>query len=119
MVGLCGHTKNSWNKESVVNVRTNLHLSVLILASAVLLGIWNPSSRDLNALFGQSAARATYQVDPFWPKPLPDDWVTGNVGGTCVDKNDPVFILNRTADPDRKSTRLNSSHANISYAVFC
>src|SRR3712207_7953598 len=24
-----------------------------------------------------------------------------------------------TARPDRKSTRLNSSHANISYAVFC
>src|SRR3712207_7464646 len=25
----------------------------------------------------------------------------------------------RGADGDRKSTRLNSSHANISYAVFC
>src|SRR3712207_8868538 len=25
----------------------------------------------------------------------------------------------RPPDPDRKSTRLNSSHANISYAVFC
>src|SRR3712207_8379481 len=25
----------------------------------------------------------------------------------------------RVLDPDRKSTRLNSSHANISYAVFC
>src|SRR3712207_7471049 len=25
----------------------------------------------------------------------------------------------RAAPPDRKSTRLNSSHANISYAVFC
>src|SRR3712207_7235341 len=25
----------------------------------------------------------------------------------------------RTRDADRKSTRLNSSHANISYAVFC
>src|SRR3712207_8648238 len=25
----------------------------------------------------------------------------------------------KPADPDRKSTRLNSSHANISYAVFC
>src|SRR3712207_8308124 len=25
----------------------------------------------------------------------------------------------RHADQDRKSTRLNSSHANISYAVFC
>src|SRR3712207_7576556 len=25
----------------------------------------------------------------------------------------------RSITPDRKSTRLNSSHANISYAVFC
>src|SRR3712207_8546989 len=25
----------------------------------------------------------------------------------------------RLGQPDRKSTRLNSSHANISYAVFC
>src|SRR3712207_8709774 len=25
----------------------------------------------------------------------------------------------REVSPDRKSTRLNSSHANISYAVFC
>src|SRR5258707_5616967 len=25
----------------------------------------------------------------------------------------------RKVEPDRKSTRLNSSHANISYAVFC
>src|SRR3712207_7879420 len=27
--------------------------------------------------------------------------------------------LERTPTADRKSTRLNSSHANISYAVFC
>src|SRR5258707_11251386 len=27
--------------------------------------------------------------------------------------------ITRTAREDRKSTRLNSSHANISYAVFC
>src|SRR3712207_7883159 len=45
----------------------------------------------------------------------------------CVDR--PEFVGHRTVvDPmmpcgrcraDRKSTRLNSSHANISYAVFC
>src|SRR3712207_7834593 len=28
-------------------------------------------------------------------------------------------VLERQLDRDRKSTRLNSSHANISYAVFC
>src|SRR5258707_13765559 len=27
--------------------------------------------------------------------------------------------VGRRSGPDRKSTRLNSSHANISYAVFC
>src|SRR5947209_14131636 len=30
-----------------------------------------------------------------------------------------VAPAHRAARPDRKSTRLNSSHANISYAVFC
>src|SRR3712207_8921597 len=33
---------------------------------------------------------------------------------TGGDRDEPAV-----ADEDRKSTRLNSSHANISYAVFC
>src|SRR3712207_7535426 len=32
---------------------------------------------------------------------------------------DDVEIAKKIAKADRKSTRLNSSHANISYAVFC
>src|SRR3712207_9573444 len=31
----------------------------------------------------------------------------------------PGTFVTRYRRPDRKSTRLNSSHANISYAVFC
>src|SRR3712207_8650812 len=30
-----------------------------------------------------------------------------------------TFMLHVISETDRKSTRLNSSHANISYAVFC
>src|SRR2546430_6581349 len=30
-----------------------------------------------------------------------------------------VFCVHRTNEGDRKSTRLNSSHSQISYAVFC
>src|SRR3712207_8292721 len=30
-----------------------------------------------------------------------------------------LVLLGRVGGADRKSTRLNSSHANISYAVFC
>src|SRR5882672_2320658 len=40
-------------------------------------------------------ANPVFKVDPYWPKPLPDNWVTGEVGGTCIDSNDHVFIVTR------------------------
>ena len=36
-----------------------------------------------------------YAVDLTWPKPLPEKWVLGGLGGVCVDNNDHVFLLNR------------------------
>lgn len=36
-----------------------------------------------------------FEVDPNWPKPLPNLWVTGGIGGVCIDSRDHVFILNR------------------------
>src|SRR5437867_7335385 len=35
------------------------------------------------------------------------------------DRSDPGLEQSVGDDPDRKSTRLNSSHRTISYAVFC
>src|SRR3712207_8638518 len=34
-------------------------------------------------------------------------------------QRDALVLVGEEVDADRKSTRLNSSHANISYAVFC
>src|SRR3712207_7745649 len=39
-------------------------------------------------------------------------------GGTAAEGG-PVVTFQPEGSLDRKSTRLNSSHANISYAVFC
>jgi len=36
-----------------------------------------------------------YEVDINWPKPLPNRWVLGGLGGLCVDRQDHIFILNR------------------------
>src|ERR1700722_5383166 len=45
-------------------------------------------------LHAQSKA-PKFEVDPAWPKPLPNLWVTGGIGGVCIDSRDYVFILNR------------------------
>src|SRR3712207_8773739 len=39
--------------------------------------------------------------------------------GQRIDRTHATRVFEKTLTEDRKSTRLNSSHANISYAVFC
>ncbi len=36
-----------------------------------------------------------FEVDPFWPKPLPNHWVLGNTIGVWVDDQDVVWTINR------------------------
>src|SRR3712207_8943053 len=68
------------------------------------------------------------QLDP----DLPLDERIGSLGGTfryplpygyscvgTVERSDGSAPAGSLGFADRKSTRLNSSHANISYAVFC
>lgn len=43
----------------------------------------------------QAVGKPTFEVDASWPKPLPDKWAVGEIGGTCVDAQDHVFIVNR------------------------
>jgi sugar lactone lactonase YvrE len=44
---------------------------------------------------GAQGAAPHYEVDLTWPKPFPNRWVTGGLGGLCVDSQDHVLILNR------------------------
>jgi DNA-binding beta-propeller fold protein YncE len=38
-----------------------------------------------------------FVVDPFWPKPLPNNWILGQVASVDVDKRDHVWIVHRPA----------------------
>jgi DNA-binding beta-propeller fold protein YncE len=38
-----------------------------------------------------------FEVDPMWPKPLPNHWIYGNVIGVGVDTKDNVYIIHRGA----------------------
>ncbi|MCJ2033427.1 hypothetical protein [Methylobacterium sp. J-068] len=50
----------------------------------------------------------TFQVDPAWPKPLPNDWIMGQASGVAVDAQDNVWVVQRprTLTDDEKAASL-------------
>src|SRR5436189_2995897 len=56
-----------------------------------------------------------YDVDAAWPKPFPDRWVLGGLGGVCVDAHDHVFILHRQ---DVLEGDLNAGRVNLFVYLF-
>lgn len=46
-----------------------------------------------------------YQVDPAWPRPLPNQWLVGAVVGVAVDHRDHVWIVHRPATLQPNETR--------------
>jgi hypothetical protein len=47
-----------------------------------------------------------FEVDPLWPKPLPNHWVIGAAIGVAVDANDHVWIIHRPASLEAKEQYL-------------
>ena len=63
---------------------------------------------------GQPAPQ--FQVDPFWPKPLPNQWVMGAIAGVHVDSHDHIWVNQRP----RSLTRFESAAvANPPTNVCC
>jgi DNA-binding beta-propeller fold protein YncE len=47
------------------------------------------------AEFGAAGMAPRFEVDPFWPKPLPNHWLLGSTIGVSVDSRDHVWIIHR------------------------
>src|SRR5438445_10134490 len=76
-----------------------------------------PSSSFLLFFFNDTATTEIYTLSLHDALPISFD---STLPQTPIRSRSDLWALNTTLnDPDRKSTRLNSSHANISYAVFC
>src|SRR3712207_9021373 len=73
-----------------------------------------------STLFPYTTLFRSFHPDIGQPEPG-DDVADGLIGVPVVpaDVRLQAGALGTPIRPDRKSTRLNSSHANISYAVFC
>ena len=66
-----------------------------LLVSIVLAMTLQPTARPI----------PTYQVDPMWPKPLPNHWLVGAVAGVAVDASDHVWITHRPSTLQPNETR--------------
>ena len=48
-----------------------------------------------------------YKVDPSWPKPLPNNWILGQVSGVATDVNNHIWVIHRPltlTDDERGAT---------------
>jgi len=62
---------------------------VVVMACA-----WLASGRFSAPLQAQSNG-PKFEIDPSWPKPLPEGWIIGRTGSTCVDAHDHLIVTNR------------------------
>src|SRR5206468_3268738 len=82
----------------------NLLLGLTFLALLVALGVTEGVLQKSAAAQEKNTVQAPrYEVDPMWPKPLPNHWLLGNAIGVGVDSRDHVYIIHRgAATLDRK-----------------
>ena len=71
---------------------SNATIAVTLLGTIAGLGL---GAEALDRQAGQSKIAPRFEVDPFWPRPLPNHWVLGSVIGVGVDSRDHVYIIHR------------------------
>ena len=71
------------------------YLGLLVGASLVAMGLWNPVGGQQGGDSPRGNVAPRFVVDPFWPKPLPNNWLLGQVAGIAVDSEDHIWIVQR------------------------
>jgi hypothetical protein len=99
------------------------HLATAAVLSVVLAGVvacsGSPSeaqgATQAAAQDGEGGRQAPiFEVDPFWPKPLPNHWVTGSTIGISLDAQDNVWTIHR---PGAVETNFKAADLTVSDAV--
>src|SRR5437868_1865808 len=79
--------------------KTTLSLTFLVPLAAVWY-ITQPNS----SVSAATVQAPRFEVDPMWPKPLPNHWVMGATIGVSVDAQDHIWIVHRPGSLERMET---------------
>ena len=77
--------------------KRNLFVAGTFLAALVGLGVGQAMLEDIASVEAQAVQAPMFEVDPMWPKPLPNHWVLGSAIGVGVDSRDHVYIIHRSS----------------------
>jgi len=76
--------------------KRNVYLGATFLALLVALFIGQSALQRMTDVQGKAVVMAPrFEVDPLWPKPLPNNWYIGMTIGVGVDAQDHVWIVHR------------------------
>jgi hypothetical protein len=79
-------------------MKRNVAIGTGVVALLVALGLTQSVLQRAAAAQAKGTVQAPrFEVDPMWPKPLPNHWVYGNVIGVGVDTKDHIYIIHRGA----------------------
>ena len=67
--------------------------AILLLAVFTIAGLL--VARELAGQNRHTVQAPYFEVDPYWPKPLPNHWVLGSSIGVSVDERDHVWMIHR------------------------
>jgi hypothetical protein len=76
-------------------MRRNLGIGVTLVAVVAGLGVGSALLERRATVEASGVQAPRFEVDPMWPKPLPNHWVIGNTIGVSVDSKDHIWIIHR------------------------
>ena len=77
-------------------MKRNLFIGSTLAALLVALGIGQGLlEKQAGAQTGNKIMVPRFEVDPLWPKPLPNHWVLGQAIGLTIDSQDHAWIVHR------------------------
>jgi sugar lactone lactonase YvrE len=82
-------------------VVAGLTLGVVVVASIQDTGV----SRIALQATSKTSEVPAFEYDPAWPKPLPNNWIPGNIGAMAVDAKDHIWIAQRPGSTTNLSER--------------
>ena len=75
-----------------------LLIGALFLALLVALGVGQAAlEKRAAAQAGNQVQAPRFEVDPLWPKPLPNHWLLGSTIGVWVDDQEHIWIIHRSS----------------------